>query len=223
MLSSSRHTPRIWSRSVAALFAGVLLSQLAAPSAEAVSPPANDLFSNAKHISVGFAETLDTRGATTDATDKAANAECGAPHTAASVWYRIAPSADRTVVLNSKGSTYSVGFIVVTGPPDAFVIQSCGPQSIRFDAHAGTVYFILVFDDQFDGGGNGGSLHFATKFGPPPPSVSVTVNPIAELDRQSHGVIVSGTFTCANASDVIMRVVVKQLAGRVTLTGTKAV
>jgi hypothetical protein len=191
--------------------------------AYAVAPPTNDLFGNAKIISVGFSATVDTRGATTDATDKAANRQCGAPATDASVWYRITPPTDQTVILQSKGSSYSVGFIVVTGSPDAFNVETCGPRSVLFIGHAGTAYSILVFDDQGDGGGNGGSLQLATKLGPPPPSLSVGVGPHATMQKLTHAVTVTGTLTCAHAAGMAMRVDLRQRAGRLTLEGAKTI
>ena len=51
--------------------------------------PSNDTFANAKLVTLGFSETLDTTEATTDAIDAQALESCGAPAVAATVWYAL--------------------------------------------------------------------------------------------------------------------------------------
>src|SRR5438046_4085609 len=88
-----------------------------------------------------------------------------------------------------------------------------------FIAHPDTVYSILVFDDQGDGAGNGGSLQLATKLGPPLPSLSLAVSPHASIQKKTRAVTLTGTFTCAHAAVMATRVDLRQRAGRVTLEG----
>lgn len=210
------------------LSAAVTTSVLATAAAHAgadgipLTAPANDLFSGATRVGVDYSTTTDTRAATTGDTDEAANRHCGAPATDASVWYQLTPATDQTVILQSRGSSYSVGFIVVTGSPAAFRLQACGPRNTMFVARAGTLYSILAFDDQEDGVGNGGSLHFATKLGPPPPSLSVTVDPHALIQKTARALTVTGTFTCADARAMFTRFDARQRAGRFFVQGSKS-
>jgi len=114
--------------------------------------PSNDTFPGATAVSVGFGETLDTSQATTDADDTQLNAACGAPATAASVWYTIQGS-DSVVVVDVSGSDYSAGVIVGTGTQGNLTTVACGPGSTSFFAAAGTTYYVLAIDDQQDGSG----------------------------------------------------------------------
>ncbi|HEX2772602.1 MAG TPA: hypothetical protein VHN18_09265, partial [Micromonosporaceae bacterium] len=142
--------------------------------------PTNDTFGGAIAIgSVPFSTTVDTTEATTDTDDVNANQECGAPNTDASMGYSITPATDSGYVVDVIKSSYFAGVIVVTGTPGAFHLVTCGPDAVVFAATAGTTYYILAFDDQFDGGGNGGTLVMNVDVAPPPPTVDVTVDPRA--------------------------------------------
>ena len=59
--------------------------------------PANDKVGHATAVSaLPFSATLDTTGATTDATDSQANKSCGAPETSNSVWYTFTAGRNDT-------------------------------------------------------------------------------------------------------------------------------
>ena len=158
----------------------MLMSILTGP-ALAADPPANDLFDAATTVSsTPFVESVDTTGATTDATDAAANANCGAPATEASVWYSLTePLPGGTpYTVDVSGSSYPAGVIVVTGTPDSFVLQACGPGSVSFLANAGTTYSILAFSDT--PGVIGGTLTIAIQASQPN-EVSISIDSTGTL------------------------------------------
>src|ERR1700752_464596 len=135
--------------------------------------PANDTFGGATLVSVGFSEQLDTTEATTDADDAQLNASCGAPATDASVWYAL-DGTDNGVVVDVSSSNYSAGVLVGVGTQGNLQTVACGPGAVAFFAAAGTTYYVLAIDDQFDGGGNGGNLSISFNEIPPPPTVDIT-------------------------------------------------
>jgi hypothetical protein len=187
---------RLTSRLVGTLCAaGSLLLLTASPALAAA--PSNDTFGGAAAIgAVPFTTSLDTTEATTDADDVSANTDCGAPATDASVWYSINTSADMGIVVDVSTSSYSAGAIVVTGTPGSFELQTCGPGAVAFFAAAGTTYYLLLFDDQLDGSGNGGTLNVTVAEIPPPPSIDVTVDPKAAFNAHTGEATLSGTVVC---------------------------
>jgi hypothetical protein len=200
--------------------AGVLIGASPAHAA----PPANDAFGGAIAIgSAPFSTTLDTSEATTDADDVNANANCGAPATDASVWYSLTPAADSGYVVDVSGSDYSAGIIIVTGTPGAFQIVDCGPGAVTFAGTSGTTYYILAFDDQFDGGGNGGTLVMNVDVAPPPPTVDITVDRWASFNPQTGAATVRGTINCAGTDVALIEAVLRQQVGRFAVVGYGAI
>jgi len=185
----------------AVLAAGALALSLGTASALAASP-ANDTIGGATVAGLGFSESLDTSQATTDATDADANAACGAPATDASVWYSYTAATDGGVVVDVSNSDYSAGAIVVSGSPGSFVVQTCGPGATAFTATTGTTYHVIAIDDQYDGGGNGGTLRISLNAAPPPPTLDVTVNPTGYVNAKTGVATIGGTITCTNADFV---------------------
>jgi hypothetical protein len=184
------------------------------------APPSNDLFTGATPVTtLPFNESLDTTEATTDADDAEANADCGAPATDASVWYQLTATADEFLIVDVSGSDYTAGVIVVTGVPGAFTLVTCGPGAVAFATTTGETYSILAFDDQGDGGGNGGTLNITIDLAPPPPTVDVTVDPVGQF-TSSGSAIISGTVTCdGDAEFTSIDVELRQTVGRFTITG----
>lgn len=201
--------------------AGLILFATATPALAA--PPSNDTFAGAITIpALPFNTSLDTGEATTDADDAEANAECGAPATAASVWYSYTPAADGAVLLNMADSSYTGGFLVVTGAPGSFQIVWCGPSAIAFPVDGGTTYHILVVDDN-EADGNGGNLTFTAEEAPPPPVVDLTVNPTGSFNPADGSATVSGTMSCEG--DVEFAFIIAELeqkVGRGVVYGGKA-
>jgi hypothetical protein len=183
--------------------------------------PTNDTYAGRTVVgAVPFNETLDTSDATTDADDAALNTECGAPATDASVWYELTADADGALVANVSDSSYSAGAIVATGTPGSFTLVTCGPQAVAWSTTAGETYTILVFDDQLDGGGNGGTLNLTIDVAPPTPEIDVTVNPTATFNAKTGAVTLTGTVTCTGEADfAFLEAELAQRVGRFTVRG----
>jgi hypothetical protein len=183
--------------------------------------PGNDAY--AGRIAVGalpYSNSQDTTGATTDADDVEANAVCFAPATDASVWYEVAAGADSSIIVDVSASDYSAGVIVVSGSPGSFLVEACAQGMVSFGATSGVTYGILVFDDQLDGAGTGGTLEITISAAPPPPTVDIAVNPIGQFNKLTGSATVSGTLSCTgNATDLALSVSLTQSVGRFTVTG----
>jgi hypothetical protein len=189
----------------------------AAPASAA--PPANDTFSGATAVGLGFSDVLDTTEATTDGDDTQLNASCGAPATDASVWYAFAGS-DTVVVVDVSQSDYPAGVLVGTGSQGNLQTETCGPGAVAFFASSGTTYYVLAIDDQSDLGGNGGSLSISFDEAPPSPTLDITVNRFGTV-RPSTGIAtISGTYTCDNGDFIDVFGDVRQRAGRVFILGS---
>lgn len=186
----------------------------------AAAPP-NDLYAGREAVSIGSSATVDTTEATTDADDVEINANCGAPATDASVWYELTAAADGWIAVDVSASSYTAGVAVATGSPSSFELQACGPGATVFEAVSGETYAILAFDDQFDGGGNGGTLQIQVAEAPPPPEVDVTVNRSGRFNSATGSATISGTVTCTGgpADFSFIEVSVRQQVGRFFVDG----
>lgn len=192
---------------------------LAAPVLAA--PPTNDTYAGSEPIgALPFSTTVDTTEATTDADDAEWNAQCGAPATDASVWYAYTAASDDLIIANTEGSSFTPGVAIVVGAPGSFAVVACGPDAVIFETIAGETYQIVVFDDQFDGEGNGGTLVLSVDEAPPPPSIDVTVDPVARFNSRTGGVTVTGTVTCEGEADfTTIDLIVEQRVGRFVVRG----
>ena len=204
----------------------VLLGLLIAGSLATAAPvfaaaPSNDLYTGRQAVSIGFTDTVDTTEATTDSDDLDIATGCiGVPALDASVWYEITPSADMGIVVDMSGSDYSAGAIIATGSPGNWTVEACGPGAVVWFATSGVLYTVLAFDDQEDGGGNGGSLSVNFFEAPPPPELSLTVNPRGTFNSHTGGATVSGTVTCTGDSEFsFIDVFMRQKTGRLFIDG----
>jgi hypothetical protein len=182
--------------------------------------PTNDTIAGATPISaLPFTATLDTTQATTDAGDASLNADCGAPATEASVWYTYTAPADGAVVIDVSQSSYSAGVIVATGTPGSLFIDACGPGAVAEGVTAGETLYIMAFDDT-PGSGNGGTLHISVDNAPPPPDLSVTVDPVGSFNSHTGFATISGSVTCTGGDFVFLETDLRQNVGRVAITGS---
>ena len=196
------------SAAVSALVLGTLITSAGTALAAA---PGNDTYGGRTVIgAIPFTDSLDTTEATTDSDDTDINANCGAPATDASVWYETTATADGGLAVDVSKSTYSAGAIVATGSPGNWNLVTCGPGAVAWMATAGTTYTVLVYDAQSDGGGNGGTLNLTLEV-VAPPTVDITVNPVATFNPRTGAATVSGTWTCPGTPG----------GGRVTITLTQ--
>jgi hypothetical protein len=218
-----------WIRMVGTGFAVASVAIIGAAAADAAmqstvvgSVPSNDTFAGAVPIpGMPFATTIDTSGATTDADDVEANANCGALATDASVWYSLTAATDGGIVVDVSGSSYVAGVLVVVGEPGSFSFIQCGPSAVAIDATAGIMYYIMAFDDQFDGGGNGGTLVLNVDQIPPPPVVTFAADSTAAFDPRDGSATVHGTMTCVGrVAYARVEVFLTQRVGRGEVVGT---
>ena len=207
-----RSTTKLFARLALALIA---LAAFAAPALAAA--PNNDTFANAKVVALGFGETLDTTQATTDGDDAQLNQDCGAPTTDASVWYAIDGNGGG-VKVDVSASSYSAGVIVAAGTQGSLTMLACGPSSVAFKADTGTRYYVLAFDDQDDGGGNGGTLkiQFQQTL---VPDVDFTVNRYGSFDSRTGAATLSGSYSCSAGASFVIFVDAVQKVGRGSVVG----
>jgi hypothetical protein len=180
--------------------------------------PTNDTAAGATLVTSGYSASVDTSDATTDADDAQANLSCGAPATDASVWYTIV-GTDAGVVVDVSTSTYSAGLLVATGSPGSLSTLTCGPGAVGFFGASGTTYYVLAFDDQTDGAGNGGTLEITFADAPPPPTVSVTLAPTGYVNAKTGVARLSGTYACTGADFIEVYGDARQRVGRFVVRG----
>lgn len=199
----------------------LLVGSLAAAAPVLAAPPANDTYPNAIPFDIGFSDSFSTTEATTDGVDSEINADCGAPATDASVWYTLTSTVDIGIVVDVSSSSYSAGVIIASGSPGDFTLENCGPGASAWSAVSGVPYSILVFDDQEDGNpANGGTLVINVAVAPPPPDVTLTVNPRGSFNSHSGTATISGTVTCTGDADFsFIDVFVRQKVGRLFIDG----
>lgn len=209
---------RLAARSAAVFSVGVVLAAMAAPPSWAAAP-ANDEVGGAVAVALGDHITQDTTQATTSAGDSALNGACGAPATDASVWYSYTSATDTGVVLDASASDYSAGFMVFAGTPSTSTLLECGPGTIGLNASAGVTYSVMVFDDQTDGNpAPGGNLVLDVASAPAPPTVEVTVDSRAKVDKAGVAWI-TGSYTCTDAGDIELDGELHQTVGRFRVNG----
>ncbi|TPG18316.1 DUF6299 family protein [Pedococcus bigeumensis] len=198
--------------------AALILVPLLATAASAAPAP-NDTAATATVVSA-LPSTIeqDTTGATTDATDAALNAQCGAPFTNASVWFRYTASADGGVIADMSASSYTGGFLVTEGDPAGGNLIACGPTTVGFATTAGQTYYVVAFSDTATQGGN---LVVTFDNAPPPPEATVTVNPRGVANKDGSATL-SGTYSCSNADDFFSDIEgsLTQQVGRVKINGS---
>ena len=181
--------------------------------------PSNDTFAGATPVAVGFSEELDTTGATTDANDFQLATQCEVPPvTDASVWYAFT-GADAGVVVDVSQSSYSAGVMYGVGSEGNLFAYSCGGPSVSFFAEAGITYYVLAYDSQEDGGGNGGTLRISFNPPPPPPTVDLTVNRRGEFNAHTGAATISGTYTCTDADFISVGGDARQNVGKYSVSG----
>jgi hypothetical protein len=164
-------------------------------------------------LHVGDRVVQDTSEATTTPEDSALNANCGAPETNASVWYKFSPRVNRKVRLDGTTSGYSNGFLVFVGTPRADSLVACGPGVVGLRARAGKTYNIMVISDT---GVNGGRLVLSLRKAPPPPRVHVSIARRG-LAFRGGAARIHGSYVCKRAEFVELTGTLFQRAGRLKI------
>lgn len=187
---------------------------LARPGSAQAAPPPNDLFSGAASVTDGFSQVLNTTQATTDANDNQLNGQvCHFPYTDASVWYAVTVATDTILTVDVSGSNYSAGVMVGVGTEGNLQEWVCGIEMVNLPALAGTTYYVLVFDYQSDGGGNGGTLDISIAEAQPP-TLELTVDPTGTFDAQTGVATLTGTYTCEHATSLSLFATATQQVGQ---------
>jgi hypothetical protein len=189
-------------RRAVATGAAVLLSSLSVVTLSGqgalAAVPTNDTIAGIVAVgSLPYTQTLDVTEATTDADDAQLNASCGAPATQHSVWYSYTAATDGGFVVDVRGSDFPAAAIIGTGTPGALETAQCGSWTVGTKTTAGTTYYILVFDYNEDPD-PGGTLHLTIDTAPPPPIVTLSVDPRATLHVRENIVTLTGTYSCTD-------------------------
>ncbi|MGH2490345.1 MAG: DUF6299 family protein [Candidatus Limnocylindria bacterium] len=198
--------------------ASVLFS---ASPALAAPGPSNDKIAGATAITaLPFSDTVDTTKATTDAEEDAAAQPCrdfGAPAIEKAVWYKYTASADITLSVDTTASSYTTGIARYKGAPSASTFVTCAPGRLITSVASGQTAYLMIFGDQ--PGSPGGTLRINVQEAPPPPQVSLTVDPVGGFDSSGNATI-SGTVTCTGTADFGgINGNVTQTVGRFTING----
>ena len=133
-------------RRLAALLAVLLVALIVPVTGALAAPPANDDFSSAVGITtLPYSNVVLTNEATSDATDP--NCFGGAR----TVWYSLSAAEDARISVDTLESNYDTTIGIYTGAEVALTEVACndnfgyGKKSlVRFDAHVGTTYHIMV-------------------------------------------------------------------------------
>ncbi|TMB10641.1 MAG: hypothetical protein E6J71_26485 [Deltaproteobacteria bacterium] len=129
------------------------------PGWSAAQPPNDECTSATLITTASFSDTVDTRSATSGPENAT---PCGYDDKYNSVWYAFAPQTNRTVSIDSFGSSYAVDFDVFAGDCADNVFLTCGythSTALRFAACTGRTYLIEASD--FSPGGGTLVFHFA--------------------------------------------------------------
>ena len=166
-------------------------------------PPANDDIASATVIAaLPFSESTNTVSATT---------EPGEPWcygSAATIWYSYTPAADVRVEVNTSGTWPMLPAVAVfTGSPGSLATLGCESSNfpfgarVRFDAAAGTTYWIMVGSAW---GNSGGPVAVSVAEAPPAFSLDTWVDPRGAVVPTSGTATVTGTVVCSQPSYVMV-------------------
>ncbi|RKT76992.1 hypothetical protein DFJ68_0399 [Terracoccus luteus] len=191
-----------------------------ATAAVAAAAPANDTAGGARALAaLPKTVTQNTTTATTDALDAELNAQCGAPATNGSVWFRVVDKTGAGLLVDTTASDYSAGIMIVAGDPsDGGQLVACGPGLSATRGEPGTTYWVMAFSDTPSV--TGGTLKATFSEAPPAPTAALTVNRNAVATRDGS-LRLKGTYSCTNADGYQSDIegLVQQRAGRLKING----
>ena len=124
-----------WIRRAAAA-AVMTVGSLAGSGVVQAAPPPNDLATGATTIAgLPFVDVVDTTEATTSQDELDLNEFCGAPLMEHGVWYTSTPTTSGFATIDTRGSDYSTGILVLDGAPGNFT-----PRGLPGREHLGGVH-----------------------------------------------------------------------------------
>jgi hypothetical protein len=172
-----------------------------------LTPPPNDEVDSAVSVTgIPFTYVQQTATATSAPDDPFCYGSKG------SVWFVYTPVITGRVEFNTIGSDYDTTLSAYTGTHGNLSQLACnwnGSQSrIRFDATAGTTYYLMVGAPFW---GTPGSLTLHALEAPPPFTMQITLNPFNLVDPSTGGVLVNGTAICSAPSFVFLSGSIRQV------------
>lgn len=201
-------------RSALLVLATMLLALLSVVPAAHAAPPANDEPEGAAVITgLPYSTAQDTSEATQNQ-----YGGCTSADASDNVWYAFTPDEDVRVEIDTTLSDYNTGLNVFAGPPGEDTFVACQERFLRFQAFAGTTYYVEV--SACCGSTGGGNLVLQARQAPRPPEVSVTVDPVGTVDARTGVATVTGTLTCAETvENAAIDVFLRQRVGRFVVSG----
>lgn len=116
------------------------------------------------------------------------------------VWYTSIPVTDGFATIDVRSSDYSAGILVLEGTPGAFTPVLCQQGSVSGSFTAGQQRYFMVFGDGLTPA-TSGTLRIDVRAAVDPPTIDVTLNPRASVDKFG-AVTVTGTVTCSATDGV---------------------
>ena len=184
----------IWTTRVAAA-ALTIVGSLATSGVAQAAPPSNDLVTGATAVTgLPFVDVVDTTEATTTQDEIDLNQFCGAPVIEHGVWYTSTPTGNGFATIDTTGSNYSTGILVVAGTPGNFTPLACQQGSVSGPFTAGETRYFMVFGDGLSAA-TSGTMRLQVRAAVEPPVLEVALDPVAGVDRDGAATI-TGTVTC---------------------------
>lgn len=194
------------------LLASVLtLSALIAigASTAVAAAPANDSVQSPVEITgVPFHYEENTSEATADPADGG----CGAEQDLATVWFRFTPQTDMFVTFDTSASDYSNGVNLYVEDAGSLTLIACSFPPLFAQLSAGVTYFVMVA--ACCEGVNGGNLVLDVQEVPPPPEITLSIDPSGSVEPKTGVATISGVLDCSENSFAFVGVDVQQRKGR---------
>lgn len=182
-------------------------------------PPPNDDFNNPTVMpSVPYTVSEDATNATVAPDD---------PYTCygrnQTVWFAYTPQSNIRLEANTFGSNYDTTLAVFTGTRGALNQIGCNDDAggtvnsrVRFDAVAGTTYYIMVSSLYPVSSAN---LVFNLLEAPPPFSFAPSISQFGSVNPSTGEVTLSGSVMCTSPAYVTISGQLKQMHGGVPISG----
>ena len=184
----------IWMKRVASA-ALMIVGSLAISGVAQAAPPPNDVATGATAVTgLPFVDVVDTTEATTTQDEVDFNQYCGAPVIEHGVWYTSTPTTSGFATIDTTGSDYSTGILVVAGTPGNFTPLACQQGSVSGPFTAGETRYFMVFGDGLSPT-TSGTMRLEVRAAVAPPVLELTLDPVAKVDRDGAATI-TGTVTC---------------------------
>lgn len=141
------------------------------------------------------------------------------------VWFAFTPTQNQRLEANTFGSNYDTTLSVYTGSRGALTSLGCNDDSngtlqsrVRFDAVAGTTYFIEVSSFSFFPVSSA-NLVFNLVPAPPPLTVVPSITQFGSVDPTNGSATISGFVSCSQPTFVTIFGQLKQTHGSTPVSG----